>query len=134
MNDAAQAIRALCEKYDAKPLVDTEVCLWIRDRIYETLTNTPITFRQSAIKFKGAFIEFLTDNAIFCVYLRGTDGKILDVGFPLSIYLRREYGLTAGEVHAGEITFGYSEAMDLAEQITDEICVWVGLVEDIVLT
>lgn len=134
MSNPADAIKAVCARYVKKQTSDTELCAWVRDRIYEKITGYKNNSTHKSIKFRGALIEFIEDNALFCAYLPSEEGEVLDVTFPLTMYIQREYGVQISNAFLKTINLSYLDAMDLAAQITDEICVWVGLAEDTVLT
>jgi len=134
MSDPANAIKDICARYVNKQTSDTELCAWVRDRIYEKVTGNKNSSHHKSIKFRGSLIEFIEDNALFCVYLPSEEGEVLDVTFPLTMYVHREYGVQISSSFLKTINLSYLDAMDLAAQITDEICVWVGLAEDAIST
>jgi hypothetical protein len=134
MTDAAKAIKNLCEKYNGRPTSETDVCTWVRDRVYEKIRVFKPSSQHESIWFRGALLEFIEEKALFCIYLQTDEGNTLDITFPLAMYVRREYGVEITNCFDKNIILGFTEAMDLAELITDDICVWVGQASDAVTT
>lgn len=125
MNRAAETIAAIYNKYNADSNTEVDVCTWVRNRIYEKLVNAKPGSDQTSIKFKGALLEFIEQKALFCIYFNTDEGQTLDITFPLAMYIRREYGVELTNSFSNNINLGFTEAMELAEQVTDDICVWV---------
>jgi hypothetical protein len=126
MSNAASVLKAICEKYRAQHTKESDLCAWVRDRIYEkVLANRPSKGHES-ITFRNALVEFIEQKALFCIYMTTPEGRILDITLPLATYIQREYGIGLTDSFSSNLNLGFGDTMDLAEQVTDDICVWVG--------
>lgn len=132
MTDAAKAIEKICKKYSACQTSETDVCTWVRDRVYEKIRVFKPSSAHESIRFKSALLEFIEEKALFCIYLQTDDGTTLDITFPLAMYIRREYGVELTDCFEKSVNLGFSEAIDLAQMITDDICVWVDQASDVI--
>ncbi len=134
MSDAAEVISTICEKYSAQTVKDTDVCAWVRDRIYEKITAKKPSLGHESIAYQNALIEFVEQKALFCIYMTTPEGDILDVTLPLAMYICREYGIELTESFSNNLNLGFGDTMDLANQVTDDICIWVGQAAEASLT
>ncbi len=126
MSDAAEVINTICEKYSAQTVKESDVCAWVRDRIYEKITAKKPSIGHESITYQNALIEFIEQKALFCIYMTTPEGHILDVTLPLTMYICREYGIDFTDSFTDNLNLGFGDTMDLAGQVTDDICVWVG--------
>lgn len=131
MKEIAHIIRSVCEEYKPNGMSDIELCAWVRDRMFECISNHSTGEGTKSVRYQEAHIDFIGNRKMFCVYKTAEDGTCVDVCIPLTVYIKREFGIPLNEDFIWNVDLSYIDLIQMAEAITDEICVWVPRLEEV---
>lgn len=129
MKEIAYIIRSVYNEYKSNGITDVELCSWIRDRLYECMSGHPTNTLNRSVRYQEAYIDFIDVKKMFCIYKNSADGECVDVCMPLATYVMEEFGVPITDDLLMSIDISYVDVMQMAERITDDICIWVTRLE-----
>ncbi len=129
MKEIAYIIRSVYNEYKSNGITDVELCSWIRDRLYECMSGHPTNTLDRSVRYQEAYIDFIDVKKMFCIYKNSADGECIDVCMPLATYVMEEFGVPITDDLLMSIDISYVDVMQMAERITDDICIWVTRLE-----
>jgi len=129
MKEIAYIIRSVYNEYKSNGITDVELCSWIRDRLYECMSGHPTNTLDRSVRYQEAYIDFIDVKKMFCIYKNSADGECVDVCMPLATYVMEEFGVPITDDLLMSIDISYVDVMQMAERITDDICIWVTRLE-----
>jgi|688.fasta_scaffold17073_13 hypothetical protein len=129
MKEIAYIIRSVYNEYKSNGITDVELCSWIRDRLCECMSGHPTNTLNRSVRYQEAYIDFIDVKKMFCIYKNSADGECVDVCMPLATYVMEEFGVPITDDLLMSIDISYVDVMQMAERITDDICIWVTRLE-----
>lgn len=129
MKEIACIIKSVYDEYKPNGMTDIELCSWVRDRVFETLSSHPTSTLNRSVRYQEAYIDFIDIKKMFCIYKNVGDGECIDVCMPLASYVTEEFGVPLSDDFLFSVDISYIDVMQMAEKITDDICVWVTRLE-----
>lgn len=129
MKEIACIIKSVYDEYKPNGMTDIELCSWVRDRVFESLSTQPTSTLNRSVRYQEAYIDFIDAKKMFCIYKNVGDGECIDVCMPLATYVTEEFGVPLSDDFLFSVDISYIDVMQMAEKITDDICVWVTRLE-----
>lgn len=129
MKEIACIIRSVYEEYKPNGMTDIELCSWVRDRLFECLSGHPTSALTKSVRYQEAYIDFVDVKKMFCIYKSVSDGDCVDVCMPLVTYVTEEFGVPLTDDFLLSVDVSYIDVIQMAERITDDICVWITRIE-----
>jgi hypothetical protein len=93
------------------------------------MSGHPTNTLNRSVRYQEAYIDFIDVKKMFCIYKNSADGECVDVCMPLATYVMEEFGVPITDDLLMSIDISYVDVMQMAERITDDICIWVTRLE-----